>query len=426
MRIRHLALILFLVPVFVYQAASTEPQAALLFSQEGVKAQPKDKGKDKEKDKKPAEKKLTDTPDTDVFTQTPAPLRDALGFNPHMMGDFYGTFAKSFVTVTGVQTTTVTTQRRDPALGTLVVTTTSTATPVTQQRTFLIPLAGRGAFKIAENASPMPVDRCFFTYNHFNSIRSPQYGQTDPSSTATQTTVNNPQQGVRTTSNVVTTFPTPYVPFVNLNREVAGFEKTFLGGRASIEMRLPLFQQPGSTDDFRAAGFGDITVLGKYAFYLNRETGDVFSGGLAVTAPTGAPIPTIEGPVNSTLLQPWIGYIWNFDAFYLQVFHSAVVPTDARDVTLLFNDFGLGYWMYRGGADRALRFIVPTVEVHVTTPLNNRSENAPISCPDLVVMTGGAHFGLFRNCVLSLGVGAPVSGPYTYGVEAFVQFNRRF
>lgn len=434
MNSKHFGYALLLIPLLVFQAFTTEPDATLppvpienvAVMQSAGKEQPKpgDKSKDKQKDKdkKPPEKKLTDAPDTDIFTQTPAPLRDALGFNPHMMGDFYGTFARSTVTITGTQTicTQTALENRGLAGGPCTITTNQ----VTEQRTFLIPLAGRGGFKIAENASPMPVDRWFFTYNHFNSIRTPQYGQTAPSG-STQNFMTKDRTGITKTS-IATVFPAPIVPFVNANREIAGFEKTFLDGRASFEMRLPVFQQTGGGDDFRAANFGDITIIGKYAMYLDRETGDVFSGGLAVTAPTGPAINTVQGPVNSTLLQPWIGYIVNFDGFYLHAFHSAVVPTDSRDVMLLFNDLGLGYWLFRGDGDRILSFIVPTLELHVTTPLNNRSDDAPITCPDLVVVTAGAHLGIFRNSVLSLGVGTPISGPYTYGVEAFVQFNRRY
>ncbi len=102
------------------------------------------------------------------------------------------------------------------------------------------------------------------------------------------------------------------------------------------------------------------------------------------------------------------------------------VPTDARDVTILFNDIGVNYWLYRGSPDRLLSFVVPTIEAHLTTPLNHRNFDGPIVVPDTLILTGGVHLGLFRNSTLSLGVATPVTGPRPFSVETFVQFNWRF
>ena len=211
----------------------------------------------------------------------------------------------------------------------------------------------------------------------------------------------------------------------NLNQSTFGFEKTFLDGRASIEVRVPFQNQNSNTGAFSGDDVGDITIIAKYAFLLDRTTGNVLSGGLAVTAPTGPRIDTTDGNFHSTYFQPWAGYIYNFDRFYIQAFHSIVVPTDARDVTLLFNDVGVNWWLYRN-PNRFLSFIVPMVEAHVTTPLTDRSPNSLVYVPDLVVLTTGVHFGLGSNASLSLGVGTPVTGPRVYNVEGFVQLNWRF
>lgn len=432
MNAKRLAYAILLVP-FLTLPALTQPVVTLPPAVEeraeaqAGKDQPKagEKGKEKDKDKKAPEKKVTDAPDTDIFTQTPAPLRDALGFNPHMMGDFYGTFARKTISVVGIQTTTITIPAAQtgvpPGTDRPVVKTTSAL--VTGQRTLLIPSPGHGAFKIAENASPLPVDRVFFTYNFFNGIRSS--GDANPPLIIQQRTTSGPSTKPVYT-DVTTSFPAVPAPAVDLNREVFGFEKTFLDGRASFEFRLPLFQQPSGLDDFRAAHVGDITLIGKYALYLDRTTGNVFSGGVALTLPTGSSIDTLDGRFKSTLVQPWVGYIYNFDDIYLHAFHSVVMPSDPRDVALLFNDVGFGYWLYRSGPDRFLSFVVPTVEAHVTTPISNRSEDSPITVPNLVVVTSGVHVGLFRSSILSIGFGAPVTGPRPYAFESFVQFNRRF
>ncbi len=413
---------LFLLAFCTYPASTSEPAAQLLPPIDTVQAdgkdQPKQPAKDKDKDKKPPEKKPNDPPQTDIFTQTPAPIRDALGFSPQMMGDFFGTFA--VVNVPVVSTKTVTVRSQGP--GQDFPTTTTTTQTTTKLRAVLVPVDSYGSLKVAENASPMPVDRVFMTFNFFGNIQGPP--QASPFFSSQTTSVPGPLSPTITKN--VTSIPSPPQITANLYRETFGFEKTFLDGRASVELRVPMQEEQSNVPGFSSSTWSDLTIIGKYAFYLDRTTGNVFSGGLAITAPTGPQITSIDGDFHSTLIQPWLGYIWNFDRFYLQAFHSIVVPTDERDVTLLFNDVGVNYWLYRGASDRFLSFIVPTVEAHVTTPLNQRGAGTAIYCPDEVVFTGGVHFGLFRYSTLSFGVATPITGPRLYNVEAFVQFNRRF
>jgi hypothetical protein len=289
--------------------------------------------------------------------------------------------------------------------------------------TVRVPVPAGGSFKLAENESPRPEDRVFFTYNFFSNIRPPG---NQPGGGTTTTQANTLTRTSATQTTTTTVFPTSPISTANLHREVFGFEKTFFGGDASIELRLPLLQQHSDIDAFRAQDMGDITVLGKYALINNRETGNVFTVGFAVTCPTGPTLDTIDGNIHSTWLQPWFGYIWNADRVYLHAFHSIAVPTDARDVTMFFNDVGLNFWLYRASTERPLRFIVPMIEAHLTTPLNHRDLSGPVYVPDLLVLTGGAHFGLFSNATMSLGAATPVTGPRVFNVEAFLQLNWRF
>jgi len=375
----------------------------------------KDPGKQADKDKK----KQPDAAPPDVFSNLLVPRGEArAGFNPNMMGDFQGIFVRQTITIFGTQTiTTVVPNMEGPPT---IITTT---VPTTQTREILIQYAGRGGYKVGENASPRPQDRVFGIYHYFNGIRSPDQGPTTPTQTSTTTTTTNGGDRIVTTTNVSTI---PGQPFVNMQREVIGFEKTFLDGFASVEVRIPVVQQASGLGQGDSSSVGDMTIIGKYAWILDRDTGDVFSGGLAVTVPNGPGLDTPAGHLHSTLLQPWFGYIWNADRFFLQGFHSVVFPTDSRDVTLLFNDIGVGYWLYRGDASRMLSFIVPAIEAHITTPLTHRDGLGLVSVPDIVNMTGGLHLGLFRNATLSVGVATPVTGPRPVGVEAFAQFNLRF
>jgi hypothetical protein len=306
---------------------------------------------------------------------------------------------------------------------TAITGTTTTTVPVAQARTIVAFDFAASGLKVAENESPLPQDRVFFTYNFFGNIQAPANPPSNGSSTAQTAAV-----GPRTTLQTVTTTSFPNTPPVtaDLHREIFGFEKTFLDGLASIEVRLPLLQQHSDLDAFSSGDIGDLTIIGKYALLLDRDSGNVFTVGMAVTAPTGPSIATIDGTLHSTYLQPWFGYIWNADRFYLQAFHSIVVPTDPRDVTMAFNDVGLNYWLYRASGDRPLRYIVPMIEAHVTTPLNHRDPNVPVYLPDIVDLTAGVHLGLFSNATLSFGVATPVTGPHLFGIEAFTQLNWRF
>jgi hypothetical protein len=254
--------------------------------------------------------------------------------------------------------------------------------------------ATRGAFRIAENESPRPEDRVFVTYNYYGDV----------------------PDGLDATGAVSRG---------SVNREVFGFEKTFLDGNGSVGLRAPVLQQEGD-GGFSSNDFGDLSLVTKYAFLYDRQSGNLASGGLVVTAPTGPGLLVLQDEkIHSTLLQPWLGFIRNFGDVYLEGFSSIVVPTDVRDVTIAFNDLAVGYRLYRRNAG-LVRSIIPTLETHVTTPLNHRSPDALISVPDLVDLTAGAHLGLPWQSVLTLGVNTPVTGPRPYGVEAIVQFNYRF
>jgi hypothetical protein len=259
-----------------------------------------------------------------------------------------------------------------------------------------VPLAARGAFKIADNGTAIPTDRVFFNYNYFNDVALGSRGLG--------------------------------LPAPDLHREVIGFEKTFLDRTASIEMRLPFLQLQGDGSVSRS-GIGDLTIIGKYAFFMDREAGNVLAGGLAVTVPTGAS--NVPGfgviDIHDTLLQPFVGYIWNVEDFYVLGFTSLVVPTDSRDVTLLFNDISVGYWLRRNRQDLFINSIIPTLEVHVTTPLNHRGlNNTPVGAPDEVSLTGGVHLLMPAGADLGIAVNDPITGPKPYAVEALVQLNFRF
>jgi hypothetical protein len=302
--------------------------------------------------------------------------------------------------------------------------TAASAAATTVNRTVMTPVtvcdpvaarAGSG-FKIADNESPCPQDRVFFSYNYFDRLSGA--GGFTPGSTV-----------ITNTPTVITSVVTPDAVVTarnaNVNRELFGFEKTFLGGNASIEVRVPIFQTSGD-DTLNGEDFGDVTTVIKFALLQDPDCSHCLSLGLAVTAPTGPSIATVDGTIHDVLLQPFVGGLWTSGNWFFQGFSSLVVPTDSRDVTLLFNDVALGYAFYHGGRDCWIRSVAPEVEVHVTTPLNHRDANAVISVPDIVDVEPGVYIGLGEKLLLSIGVAVPVTGPKPFDVEAIAQVNFRF
>jgi hypothetical protein len=251
------------------------------------------------------------------------------------------------------------------------------------------------ATKISENESPAPGSRAFIAYNFFSSVDRAALG--------------------------------PGIPVNDLHRELVGLEGAFLDGDASIGLRLPIFQLTGSPD-FEDSHIGDLSILFKYALYRDRHSGNLLCAGMVLSTPTGQGVQVAgQSTINPVLFQPFVGYILNGSRCYLQGFTSVQVPTDWRDVTLLFNDAAVGYWLYRSdNPGDCLSGVVPDLELHVNTPLNHRgTDHTPLGFPDTVDVTAGSYF-VFRRAVLGLAVGFPVTGPKPFDVEAIANLNFRF
>jgi hypothetical protein len=337
------------------------------------------------------------------------------GFTPYMMGDLpsasyiQGMICFQTPVQVNIPPVTVTIPRQvirnsDGVIIAIIPARTIVAVPgrtVIQESTVcksvLVPQVGRGAIKIEENESPRPVDRVYVTYDYFNDV----------------------------------THPFPGVPRSDLHRETYGFELTFLDGDGSVGVRANSLQTTGDST-FANDVFGDLTVITKYALINNRQTGDVLTLGFAVSAPTGPDAILDDGArLNSTLLQPFTGFIYNWDRIYLQNFTSLIVPTDSRDVLLATTSFGVGYWLYRPADTNGwVSYLAPVVEGHGTFGLNHRgldrSSDSFSGFPDTVVLTSGVHIGLGSRSNLALGVAVPVTGPKIFEVEGIAQLNWRF
>jgi len=245
----------------------------------------------------------------------------------------------------------------------------------------------RGAYKISENESPVPQDRAFIGYNYYNNVQK----------------------------------------VADVHRETFGFEKTFLDGLMSIGVRVPAIQVDNDTGPADYGNFADLTIPFKCALITDPMSGSMLTAGIAVTAPTG-PNPTgiavangnlVE--VHSTLLQPFVGYYVRSENFFVQGFHSLMTPTDNRDVTAMFNDVGIGYWLETNRG--LIRAVIPTIEVHFNTPLNLREMNDIPRYRDAVNLTSGATWVLGENVTLGGAIVVPVTGPKLFDFEAIANLN---
>ena len=367
---------------------------------------------------------------------------------PNIMGDFagYRAFKTVFVPVTAFTTVTQTQLKVDTFSAGTVITSTNLLSTVVTPSKLLVPVsvqvpvvsrAGSG-FKLADDESPIPTDRVFFSYNYFDGLRgqSGSIGSFPPTIVVGASTTTFPTVGpASTTTTPITTTTTQFaqqtsgVPQVDLHREIFGFEKTFLDGNASIEVRIPIYQSMNESianGGFAGDSFGDVTTVFKYALVNQRDR--VFSVGLATTFPTGQSIPTDDGSIRAVLFQPFVGFYRGYGDFFIQGFTSLVASTSSQDPTLIFNDYAVGYTVYRGSEGQLLRSVSPVLEVHVTTPLDSHSDDdsGGLFVTDIVSFTAGVHFGIGGNSTLSLGCNVPVTGPKPYDVEGIVQLNYRF
>ena len=266
-------------------------------------------------------------------------------------------------------------------------------------------------FKIAENQSPFPQDRVFYTFNYFNDVNA----------------------------KLDRFFASP-IDKLNIYRNLFGFEKTFNDGKGSIGVRLPLNTinagtSPGLINQGgQSTALGNVTIFAKYILEYNPKTGNLLSVGLAITPPTGPGHfagARFLGGTNNTTIQPFLGYYLNLTSshkLFLQGFSALDVPVDFSDVTLVYNDLALGYFAYRD-PDTAISAVVPTLEVHVNSPLNHRAEYSlrdPSGTATSVNITSGLNVEVRRNSLFTLGVVAPTTGPRPFNVEAVALFNYRF
>lgn len=303
-----------------------------------------------------------------------------------------------------------------------------------------LPIGGGSSFKIGENNKPIPVDRIYFNFNGFqNAVQfTEQLG---------------PNAGPRD---------------ANLNRYTFGFEKTFLAGDASIDVRLPL------TDGFQGASpafavdtgeYGNISMFFKHLIY--RDDIHALSYGCGVGLPTGSNTDVFVNGSPVTLqneavhLMPFIGYYsmpsedWFYQAFLQLDFaangNDVVGGAPGRslgrlnDQNLFQTDFSLGRWLYRNYDSGYSRGLAGVLELHYTSTMQDadvlnvavvtaRSGTIggqfgnPANRSDILNLTAGLHWQLTDLSNFRVGCAIPLRNDpdRQFDTEIQASFNRYF
>jgi len=271
-----------------------------------------------------------------------------------------------------------------------------------------LPTAGGGRrVKIAENNKALPMNRCYFMYQHFHNALDA-----------------NP--------NLLT--PGAGRAF-SVDRYTIGLEKTFFDHCWSVDVRMPFSSDYGmATDGFAVEGgeIGNLAIIVKRLLVAN-ECGAV-AAGMGIDVPTGSDVEGLVTPVDFTLhndavhLSPYVGFLYaptcrlfclGFAQVDVATGGNRVDYVDTRtstpgtfgkltEQTLLYLDLSTGYWLYRNPCGSGLTGLASMVEFHYTTTL----QDADVVSGD--VAGANFQFGNFTNRLdvvnLTVGLQAEISG----------------
>lgn len=302
------------------------------------------------------------------------------------------------------------------------------------------PLAGGNRrMKIAENDNSLPQDRIFVLYNHFQ----------DAASIDDITAGSTTQRAI------------------SLDRYTIGFEKTFLDGLWSFEMRMPFGGGYGyeSADFGSFAGqIGNLDVVLKRVVYQSETT--VAAIGLCIDTPTGSNATGVGQGVEydirnqATFLSPYVGILRRpNDKLFYQAFLQVDVPTNGNridyvdtvarttgafgtlnDQTLMYADLSVGYWLSRNPDADWVTGLASLVELHYTTTVQDADIVTGTTSGrffsfgnfsnrvDVVDLTMGLHAELKNNTLCRVAGVVPLrtGDDRLFNAEVQVQLERRF
>ncbi|MBW3600240.1 MAG: hypothetical protein KY475_23585 [Planctomycetes bacterium] len=316
----------------------------------------------------------------DATAPTPAPTPDFASVSgatgtpsapasasPNMIGDFFGVGRQAAVTPRGIFT--------DSSFGD---TGTATVIDPTESTT--------GRIKQAENYNPLPADRVFLDYSAYQNV---------PIGTLN----GNPAD-------------------VDVQRFTTGFERTFLDGMMSLELRMPVaftlnssVNASGATDPDHFEP-GNLNVGLKTLLYEDSRL--AVAAGLGVRTPTADDLrfaggnTLVEVENQSVHLLPFLGMLLTPDqTFFGQILVQVDVDAggnpiyisstanprtfqgDIEDQTFLYTSVTTGAWLYDDPCSRGVTSVAGTFEVHNSTSISNPDT---IASDSLLVTPGQTDF----------------------------------
>lgn len=302
-----------------------------------------------------------------------------------------------------------------------------------------LPLAsGARRLKIAENNKPIPMDRVYFLYNHYqNAVVSAPNGTGLPELSQ------------------------------SLDRYLVGFEKR-LGpsGLWSVDVRMPLvgrYHQVGALQSVEGGEVGNLNVAMKRLLWTNGCL--ALGGGVSVDIPTGSDVSvtaynvTTKVSNDAVFIAPFIGFTRQVgDHWFQNGIFQIDIPTGGNritfdivpgtpppagkwyDQTLLRVDLGGGYWLYHNRCARGLTGLAAIVEAHYTSALGRSDTYAeeistevfrfgvPRGFSDQINLTAGLHAELWRQTTVRVAGVFPLqeASQRLFDAEVHISINRYF
>jgi hypothetical protein len=301
---------------------------------------------------------------------------------------------------------------------------------------FTAPQGGGGSFNASENNTAIPTDRVYFIYNGF----------------------------FNAASNSVGFGPTQQSQ--DIHRYLLGFERTFLDGNLSIDVRMPFVNSMQFENFGIASETGNIGNLTMYAKGLMlSDDSTALATGLGIGLPTGSDVEVTRtvGPTTQLLtiqneavtLMPFIASTMTLnDRWFVQSFSQVLFVTSGDPIVnngqsagvytaqnLFQSDIGLGRWLWQDSSQPYFTGLAGVVELHYTSTiqdsdavdlgfgnlLSGEIANAD-NRVDLLNLTSGIHAQLGPMSALRVGAVVPLKDApnRTFDSEIQVSFNRKF
>ena len=271
-----------------------------------------------------------------------------------------------------------------------------------------------GRTKVSDGNNPLPRDRLIIDYDYFSAVKIGAGG-------------------------------------LPVNRYSLGFEKTFFGGYASIELRVPFASTLATDIDANGVSNNRGTQLGDAHLTLKAllYQGDTWNiaAGMAVAIPTANDVHAFASSSellrirnDATVLEPYVAYLltpnpdWFIQNWYslaLNTSGNRVQVTDGLtglqpvgrlyDQSLLQIDAQLGYWLIGPKNYGLVRGLAPFAELHLNTALGKAQTvtgGAPVFSPtgsrfNELNLAVGAAMLLSHRFSVSAGAVIPLSNGYS-------------